>query len=315
MSETQVAYGSNLQALYAVEDSWGVLASSPVIYKLRTTSFNVNLNRDSFTSNELRSDRQTSDHRQGMDDVSGDIGVELSNNAFDDLIASAMFNEWAIDGSIVIGTTQSSLRLQKAFPLVGQYHEFSGCVVNSWSLSVAPNAVITSTFSFMGKQMHTYTTEGGDTADAMSGAIDKGTGEPFDSFSGSIYEGGTSSGDEIAIVTGIDLSVENNITPMQVIGNRNAIGLAEGRANVTGTLSAYFVDSTMLNKFINETESSIQFVLSDPSGNSYQFYLPRIKYSGSTLDVGDEGPVSVSMPFVGLIPSTSPNSTLEITKL
>ena len=310
MSEITASLGSRFQAAYAVEDTWGVLPSSYDVYNLRVTDFGVNLNRDSFESEEIRSDRQPADLRHGMNDVSGDVGVELSYGAFDDLISSAMFNDWASDDTIVIGTTQKSLRLQKGFTDVGKYHEFTGCVVSSWSLTIEPNAIVTSTFSFTGEKMETTQT--------LTGPTDKATNAPFDSFSGYLYEGtaGSSlaSSDEIATVTGIDMSLENNLEPLQVIGKRNAQGLAEGRATLTGTLSAYFASDILLDRFINETEAAIEFQLTDDSGNSYTFYIPRLKYTGSTIDVGGEGAITMSLPFTALVPSTAPNSILQITR-
>lgn len=314
MAEQTVAYGSNLQALYAVEDSWGELPSSPTVYNLRTTGFGINMERDSFTSEEIRSDRMTADQRQGMDNVSGDIPVELSYGAFDDLISSAMFNDWASDDTIIIGTTKKSLRIARGFPSVSQYHEFPGCIVNTWSVSVQPNAIITSTFNFLGQTMVTYSGAGAMGVDYTP--TDKATNSPFDSFSGALYEGGTSSGDEIAVVTGIDFSLENALEPMQVIGERQSVGVVPGRASVSGTLNAYFVDSTMIDKFLNETESSLQIVLTDDSANSYQVYMPRIKYSGSSVEVSGEGPVSLSMPFTAILPTTGTvQNVLQISKL
>lgn len=310
MSEMTASLGSRFQATYAVEDSWGVLPSSYDVYNLRVTDFGVNLNRDTFESDEIRNDRQNADLRHGMNDISGDVGAELSYGAFDDIIASAMFNEWATDDTIVIGTTQKSLRLQKGLTDIGKYHEFTGCVVGSWSLTVEPNAIVTTTFSFTGERMETTQT--------LTGAINKATNAPFDSFSGYLYEGpaGSSlaSSDEIATVTGIDFSLENNLEALQVIGKRNAQGIAEGRAALTGTLSAHFTSDVLLDKFINETEAAIEFKLTDGSSNSYTFYIPRLKYTGSTLDVGGEGPLSLSMPFTALVPTTAPNSILQITR-
>lgn len=308
MSEITAALGSRFQAAYAVEETWGDLPSSYTVYKLRVTSFGVNLGRDSFTSEEIRSDRQTSDLRQGMDDISGDIATELSYGAFDDLIESAMFNSFASDDTITIGTTQKSLRLQKQFTDIGEYHEFPGCVVSSWSLSVEPNAIVTSTFSVMGKSMETSQT--------LSGATSKATNAPFDSFSGYLREGTGSLGssDNLAVVTGIDMTLENNLTPLQVIGARQAQGLAEGRANLTGTISAYFASSALLDRFINETEAELEFQLVDDSSNTLTFYLPRIKYTGSDLSIDGEGPITMSLPFQALVPSVAPNSELKITR-
>ena len=300
MAEQLVARGSNLELLYAVEESWAELPATPTVYKLRATSFNVNLSKDTFTSNELRSDRQVAELRTGMKSISGDIETELIYGAFDDLIESAMFNTWASDGTITIGTTQRSLTIQRGFPEISAYSAFSGCVVNQWSVSIRPNAVVTSTFSIIGKDMGN--------SQVLTGGTDKSTYAPFDSFTGTLKEGGTT----IAIVTGLDFTLNNNISPLQVLMQDTAVGLAEGRADITGTLTAYFTDVSLLNKFVNETISSIEVTLTDPDGNSLTFYFPRIKYTGGDISVNDEGPVTISLPFTALKDDTY--TSLQITK-
>jgi len=305
MAEQSVALGSRLEIAYAMEDSWSALPSSYNVYDFRVTGFGVQLEKDSFESEEIRSDRQTSDLRHGMYNVSGDIPVELSYGAFDDIIESAMFNTWQSDDTIEIGTTQKSFRVQRAFTDIMEYHEFPGCVVSSWSLSVEPNSIITSTFSVMGKTMETSQT--------LTGSTTKASNAPFDSFSGYIYEGGNTSSDAIAVVTGVDFTVENNLEALQVVADNKPTGLAEGRSTVSGTLSAYFGSSSLLDKFLNETESAIEFQLLDTSGNSYTFYMPRIKYSGGSIEVSGESPIGISMPFTALKDSGVGN-TLKITR-
>lgn len=297
-----VARGSRLAVTYGMENTWGELDSDASIYQLRVTSMGVNLTKDSFQSNELRSDRQISDLRHGMFSVSGDIGVELSHTSFDDLIESAMFNEWESDGTITTGTTMKSMTIQKAFTDISQYHVFTGCVVNTWSLNVTPNGIITSTFNVMGETMSTSQ------AEWTGSAVAKSANSPFDSFTGALSEGGSVN----ALVTGIDLSIANNITALQVIGNNHTVGLVDGRANITGSMTAYFADSTLLNKFILEQESSLSFVLGDGT-NTMTFSMPRIKYSGGDVPVSGEGPVILNMPFQALYSSVSGHS-LEITK-
>jgi hypothetical protein len=301
-----VARGSQIGVSYAMEDSWASLPTVHNAYNLRVTGIGVNLQKDSFQSNELRRDRQISDLRHGMFSVSGDIPVELSAGAFDDLIESAMFNEWETDDTIVIGQTMKSFTLQKAFTDINQWHAFSGCVVNSWNLSVQPNAIITGTFNVIGETMETS-----GSASFLSTPSDKATNSPFDSFSGYLKEGGST----IAIITGIDFSLDNGITPLQVVGLNKAAGLVDGRATITGTVTAFFANSTLINKFINETESSMEFQLSDAAltPNTLTFSFPRIKYSGGDLTVNGEGPITMSMPFTALIDNAT-QTTLKITR-
>jgi len=299
---TTVARGSRVGLSYAMEDTWASLPSAPVPYQLRATGTSVNLSKDSFQSNELRSDRQIADLRHGMFTVSGDIPVELSYGSFDDIIESAMYSEWSSSDTIETGVTEKSFTFQKYFSDIGQYHVFPGCVVNTWSVSVTPNGLITSTFNVMGETMTVASTA------TLVNPTAKSSFSPFDSFSGTLSEGGSG----IAIVTGIEMSLANNISPLQVIGTNKAIGMSEGRATVTGTVSAYFSTATLLNKFINETESSLSFSVTDGT-RSMTFAMPRIKYSGGDVPVSDEGPIVLSMPFQALY-STSLEHTLKITR-
>jgi hypothetical protein len=236
-----------------------------------------------------------------MFSVAGDIPVELSHNAFDDLIESAMFNEWTSSNTITVGTTMKSFALQKAFTDITQYHFFPGCVVNTWSLSAQPNSIITSTFNIIGETMNTS----GSTS-FLNTATDKATNAPFDSFSGYLKEGGS----DIAIVTGIDFSISNALTPLQVFGLNTAAGIVEGRATMTGTVTAFFANSTLVDKFINETESSLEFQLSDAATvpNTLTFAFPRIKYSGGDLSINGEGPITIAMPFTALLDNVTGQS-------
>jgi len=301
MAETLVAYGSRVEITYATEDSWAVLGSGYVPYKLRCNSFSINPTKDTFTDEELRSDRQTADLRHGIMHVGGDISCSFSYGSFDDLIESVMFNTWASDGTIQIGTSQKSLTIQRAFVDIGEYHVFNGCVVNTWKLDIKPNTIITCDFSFIGKEMSL--------SQVFTSASDKSLSSPFDSFTGEIKEGGN----VIAIVTGIDFTIENNISPLTVVLDKSPIGLAEGRAHITGNVTAYFPDSTLLNKFINETESSLEVTITDLDGHSYTFLFPRIKYTGADIPVDGEGPVSQTLPFTALVDSTY--SSLQITRV
>lgn len=298
-----VARGSRLNVSYAMEDSWASLPTAYTAYNLRLTDMGVNLTKDSFQSNELRSDRHIADLRHGMRSVAGDIPVELSYQSFDDMIESAMYNEWETDNTIVTGTTEKSFTIQKHFSDIGQYHVFSGCVVNTWSVSVQPNAIVTSTFNIMGEDMVTSTSP------TLAGATAKSAYSPMDSFTGALSEGGSA----ISIITGIDFSIANNIATLPVIGSKKTVGLVDGRATITGTVNAYFANSVLLAKFLNETESSLQFSVSDGT-RSMQFYMPRIKYSGGDVPTSGEGPITMSMPFQALYDSVTGYS-LRVTKV
>ena len=98
------------------------------------------------------------------------------------------------------------------------------------------------------------------------------------------------------------------------MGSNTTPAIVPGRSNLTGTVSAYFENATLLTKFIAETESSIEFTLGNGTTKSYTFLIPRIKYSGGDNPASGEGPIVISMPFQALYDS-SEATNLKITRI
>ncbi len=120
---------------------------------------------------------------------------------------------------------------------------------------------------------------------------------PFDSYSGNISNGRSA----ISLVTSIDFSIQNALAPTFVVGSDAAQSLEYGRAVVEGTMTVYYEDATLINKVLNETESSIEVSVDDPTGsNSYTFLFPRVKYNGASVPVQNPQSRLITMPFVAL---------------
>ncbi len=174
---------------------------------------------------------------------------------------------------------------------VAQYEAFTGCKVGGLKLSMKTNAMVSASFSFVGKEA-AFSAQPLD-ADPQNVSV----APPFDSFSGSLREGGNS----VSVITGLDLSIENSLSPLFVLGSASAGGISAGRINITGTVSAYFQNMELLKNFVDEEESSLEFVLGDGVNQSYKITLPRIKYSGGNNAVDGEGVIALSMPFQALL--------------
>jgi hypothetical protein len=80
---------------YKVESAFGQAATNTGGQALRRISSSLNLNKDSFASNEVRADMQVSDLRHGMRSVRGSIEGELSTQSYDDFIEAALRGTWA----------------------------------------------------------------------------------------------------------------------------------------------------------------------------------------------------------------------------
>lgn len=306
------AQGSRRKIRYVAEDVFATIPTTPVLIPLRNNRDSLNLSKDTFESAELRGDRSIRDVRHGNEQVSGDIAFDLAYGDFDDFLEAVMCSSWDTE-TLVQGTTLHSFTIEKEFADINQFAVYRGCAVNTLSLTLANNAVVTGTLGILGA--------GADPVAGTSVQDSEGTltnTEVFDSFSGTISEDETI----IGIVTNLEFTIDNGLSAnFSILGSHDnpeeALFLSMDRFNVTGTLTAYFEDASLVNKFINETPSSLEFELEDNAGigtpNKLKFTFPSIKYTGHDLGVGDAGPKTIAMPFQALY-DTATSTTLTIEK-
>lgn len=286
-----MADGSRHSMRMVEELLYGVTPDTPVFTPIRHTGTTLGLSKESLQSNELRNDRQIADFRGGAYNVAGDISIELSYGSFDKILEGLLGGTWTGD-ELTAGVVRRSYTIERYFAdLAGAdkpYHRFTGVEFNTLALQISANAMVTGTIGVLGSDMET------DTAIITGATYDAATTtRPMDSFTGSLTEGGV----PIAVVTEVTLNVNNGLATRYVVGQRNSIRPSIGRSNVTGTMTAYFENSLLLDKFINDTPSSLAFTLPDGSANELEFELPRIVYTGGQPDVTGEGPITLSMPF------------------
>lgn len=301
-----MADGSRHSMRFVLESTYGVTPATPVFDIVRHTGTTLGLSKEALQSEEIRDDRQIADFRHGARQVGGDISIELSYGSFDKILEALLGGTWTTD-VLKAGTTRRSFTLERFFGDIlsadKPYHRFTGVEFNTLQLQINANAMVTGTIGVVGKDMVTDTAiVAGATYNAVS------TTSPLDSFIGTLNEAGT----PIAVITEIQLNLDNGLDPRFVVGSKTTLRPSIGRSNVSGTITAYFENSLLLDKFINETESSILFNLPDGAGNNLKFTLPRIKYNGGQPDVQGEGPITLSMPFQALLDSaTSTNIIIE----
>ena len=298
-----IASGSRHGLRYVPEATTGVTPSTTPV-SLRHTSCSLILTKDSITSNELRSDRQISDMRMVGTKVGGDINFELSFGEYDPLLEALFMGTWSSADALTAGVLMRSFTFERAFTDIGQYEVFTGCHVNQMTLSVQPNNIITGAFSLVGKGA-------GLSASPLSASPTASkTGRPLDAMSGTLKEGGA----VVAFVTGIELTFANGIEPKFVVGSAVAEVFVPGRSNVTGKLSAFFNGTAMINKFIQETPSSLEITLGDGGAGSYKLLLPRIIYSGGDNPASDVGAILLDMPFQAVLDPTT-GTNIKLTRI
>jgi hypothetical protein len=196
-----------------------------------------------------------------------------------------------------IGSTLKTFTFERRFNDITQYQPFRGVAINSMSVSIQPEQIVTCTLDLLGMSYGDMTGSSLGTPTAASYT------SPFSAFDGGLYIDGA----EVAVVTGMDFNLANGRVLQPVVGNTISPDVFEGTANVSGTLSFLLQDATLVSLFEDETEFKIALKL-DELGDATDFHaltFPRVKLNGANMDPPQEGPIIVSAPFQALYDATN----------
>jgi len=302
--------GSRTRLSFIEEVTFGTTPSGNFT-ELPFTTHSLNLTKERVQGNDIQSDRMPRVDRHGNRSAAGDIVVDLRADVYDALLESMMFGTWdntpVGPDELKVGTTLKSFSFEDYASDIDQARLFTGMAVSQGQFSIAPNQMITSTFSFVGKDMAISATE--KTTNAASVL------QPFDSYSGAITIGDNGGAlSSLATVTSVDFSVNNALSPTFVVGSDSTPQLEFGRATVEGSLTAYFEDASLINRFLNETESAFKVTVDDPTGaNEYGFFFPKVKFNSANADVANPQSRLITLDFVALYDATE-GSNLTITR-
>ncbi len=196
-----------------------------------------------------------------------------------------------------IGSTLTTFTFERRFTDITQFQPFRGCAINSMSVSVQPEQIVTTTLDILGMSF-------GKLNGVSLGAPSAATyTSPFSAFDGGLFV----NGQEIAVVTGIDFNLQNGRALQPVVGRTTSPDVFEGTATITGTVNFLLQDATVIGYFEDETEIDLALRL-DELGDAADFhalYLPRIKLNAGDMDPPQEGPIVATAPFQALYDATN----------
>jgi len=303
-----MAVTSDTLRLAVVEEvTVGVTPATPAWDLIRTTGEGL-----SYTVNTTQSDEMGGINRGVKDnilvgaEVTGDVAFEMSKHvALEDLIAACLGNDWAADPLSVPGagtdkvydfSTRRTFSFEKRFTIDStptyNYHRFTGCLVDTMSISITPNEPITGSWGFIGSEMTTEAAEVVASTYAIAGTapimtaplvtgiellspagIDDTTGAPLGSPVAWLNN---------ACFTGLDMSFNNNGRGLACIGELGVRETVLGRFEVTATGSLYYAADEPLDSLITQEEFALQVTMTDDNGDNFQWLFPRITFSAAT---------------------------------
>jgi hypothetical protein len=100
-----IATGINKRVAYKEETTWGTAAGTSAGKVLRRVTSAFNLEKETYQSNEIRTDYQVQDMRHGVRSATGSVSGELSPGTYADFLAAALAKDFA---SITLGSAVST---------------------------------------------------------------------------------------------------------------------------------------------------------------------------------------------------------------
>jgi len=213
------------------------------------------------------------------------------------LVADATAKASTLSASrISNGVTKKSFTFERAHNDVSQFFPFTGMVPSKLSLSLASGSILTGSMEFMGKR------GARNNASIMPGTpIASQNFEVMNAVSGlgQLLEGGVAL--TATKIKKLDLSLDNTLRGQDAIGERGNANIGLGTVKVTGTMEVYLADGSMYDKFLNNTKTSLQFVLCDGSKNGYAFTIAAMKFGDAKIQAGSkDSDCMLSIPFTGI---------------
>ena len=110
------------------------------------------------------------------------------------------------------------------------------------------------------------------------------------------------------------LSVNNGLTADRfVLGSQVARQpIAASMAEVTGSITAEFVDATAYNRVVNATHAAVVATFTDSTGDSITVTVPVARFDGDTPTVGGPDILDQTLNFKGLFNGTDSPVTIAV---
>ena len=178
-----------------------------------------------------------------------------------------------------------SLSIETGLPEVPSYAMYGGCVVDKIGWQMARSGLLTANVDLIAQGETLATTSGAGTPAPV-------TLKRFGHFNGSL----TRNGADIGNIVGADLSYANNLDRVETIRADGKIdGADPSIAALTGKIDVRFADTTLLTQAINNTECSLEFGYSLPTGEGLTIDVHRVFLPRPRREI--QGPQGIQMSF------------------
>jgi hypothetical protein len=195
------------------------------------------------------------------------------------------------------GQTDSSFTIEHYFSDISQSEVFTGCKLSNFDIAIPASGLATVQFGIIGQDMQPAAVQYFTAPSAV-------TSSGFVAGVNGVLLAGVGPSSPMAICTGVNIKGALNLSGDPVVGSQHVASLFPGIMAVSGSFTAYFMDNTMRDAFLAETEQSLTVALttnSSATADFLAFTLPRIKMtSADKADAVGKGIVQ-TFNFEGLM--------------
>lgn len=204
----------------------------------------------------------------------------------------------AVQGKKLLnGSGIRSFTFEQNYPDIDISELYTGCRIGEMAIQLPPSGIATVSTTIVGQNGQNlaspnapyFTNPGAETTTGVLAGVN-----------GSLVVDGAAS----AVITGLDFSINCNLSSTPVVGANTVPDVFYGRSVITGNVSAYLESESLLNVFTDEEEIDIIAQI-DAAGAAPADFLcfrfHRVKFTGISKTVGPDGGVVASFPFQALL--------------
>ena len=195
-----------------------------------------------------------------------------------------------------------SMSIEVGLPEVPHFAMYKGCVVDTLGWSMARSGLVTAEVGLIAQ------------AEAKANATAAGTPsavtlERFGAFQGAIKQGGNA----LANIVSADIRYANGLDRVETIRADGLIdGIDPGVASLTGSITARFADTALLDQAINGTSSTLEFSYTISTNKSLTLTAHAVWLPRPRISVDGPGGVQATFGWQASLPASGTGNMATI---
>lgn len=176
---------------------------------------------------------------------------------------------------------------------------WTGMMIDSAAFSMGSKAKVGVNWNFIGESpVSSASTGGSGSPTAKPTSVILTTNANV----GTIYENGSAI---VVDVSSLNQTISNGLRERPALGYDATLKPGLGNFEASGTLEAYFSDKALLDRFLNHSDSILEYSMSTSAPTLLNFYMPKIKLTtGNAPITGRSADIMQSLGFYALPDST-----------